>query len=190
MKFFETIKIQNFKAHNITYHQERFERTYFENFGIKTDINLEDMLDTNFDDITRAKIIFDKTGIKIEYFSYTPKNIKTIQVVHCDTIEYNYKFFDRIAIDNLVHNSKSDEIAIFKNGLLSDSSIANIAIFEDGVWLSPTKPLLLGTTVKRYVDSNKISFAEIDEERFKKANKIAFLNAMIDFKIYENLEIR
>lgn len=190
MKFFETIKIQNNKTFNLEYHQERFEKTYFENFGTKTNINLVDILDTNFSDITRAKVIYNKTDIKVEYFAYIPKNIKTIQIVHSDNIIYNYKFFDRIAIEKLVQNTRSDEIAIFQNGLLSDSSIANIAIFEDGVWLSPTKPLLFGTTLKRYVDSGKILLGEIDIKRFKKAQKIAFLNAMIDFKIYESLEIK
>ena len=43
---------------------------------------------------------------------------------------------------------------IFKNSLLTDSSIANIAIFYNNQWLTPTLPLLKGTTRDRYLNNN------------------------------------
>ena len=188
-KFFETIKIEQGKVFHLEYHQKRVNYTFRHFFSDNTILNLKDVIRTDFDGLTRAKIIYDSNNTEVLYFDYKPKNIHSLKLVDCDDILYNFKFFDRSAIDTLSLSSEADEIAIFKNGLLCDSSIANIAIFINGVWISPSKPLLFGTTLRRYTDLNFIKFGEINKMMMYKAEKIAFLNAMLDIKIYDKLEI-
>ena len=188
-RFFETIKIEKGRAFHLEYHQNRVNNTFRHFFSESTILNLKDVIRTDFDGLTRAKIIYDSNNTEIFYFEYKPKNIDSIQLIDCDDILYNFKFVDRTAIDALSSSSEADEIAIFKNGLLCDSSIANIAILIDDVWISPSKPLLFGTTLRRYSDLNFIKFGEINKTMMYKAEKIAFLNAMLDFKIYDKLEI-
>lgn len=71
---------------------------------------------------------------------------------------------------------------IIKNGLISDTTIANIAIYLDGIWITPKKPLLKGTTRDRYLKEGKLIEKDISAEDLK-ASKIALMNAMIDFDI-------
>ena len=67
-------------------------------------------------------------------------------------INYNSKKLNRINIDTLyAKKALNDEIIIIKNGLVTDTSIANIAILYEGKWLTPKTPLLYGTTRSRYL---------------------------------------
>jgi 4-amino-4-deoxychorismate lyase len=75
---------------------------------------------------------------------------------------------------------------IFKNGFLTDTSIANIAIFDGDNWLTPKKPLLEGTTRNRLLENKDIIESNIDLNMLKNAKKIALMNAMIDFDILED----
>ena len=43
-----------------------------------------------------------------------------------------------------MHKREQDEILITRNGLLTDTSIANIALFNGKEWHTPKHPLLKG----------------------------------------------
>jgi 4-amino-4-deoxychorismate lyase len=72
-----------------------------------------------------------------------------------------------------------------QGGLVSDTTIANVAFFDGSVWLSPKKPLLEGTTRARLLDEKKIHLADIEANDLKRFKKIALLNAMIGFDILQ-----
>lgn len=188
MKFFETIKIENGMAHNLKYHQNRFEKTYFENFGILPKVKIIDFL-KSFDVLKRAKFVYDFERFEISFFDYFPKKIEKIKIVEIENFNYQQKALDRSFFDNLIGSSPEfDEIFMFRSGFLTDCTIANIAIYENNKWITPSEYLLFGTTLERYLDSGFLAVEQIDVERLKKAEKIALMNAMIDFKIYEKLE--
>ena len=73
------------------------------------------------------------------------------------------------------------EAVFIKEGLIADTSIANIACKIDDKWLTPKKPLLEGTTRARLLDEKKLILADISVEDFKRATSIAFLNALTGF---------
>ena len=77
----------------------------------------------------------------------------------------------------------------YKNGLITDTSIANIAIEIDGIWFTPKTPLLYGTTRQRYLDNSKLKELDISIEMLQSANKIGLLNAMIDFDVLDDYKI-
>ena len=72
---------------------------------------------------------------------------------------------------------------IIQNNLITDTSIANIALLIDDTWYTPHKPLLFGTTRQRHIDSGKLQIADLTLKDFKNAKKIALMNAMIDFDL-------
>lgn len=188
MKFFETIKIENNIFYNLDYHQERFEKTYFENFGQVSNLKIVEFLKP-FHKCTRAKFVYGFDFFEMSYFDYYPKKIEKIKLVEINDFDYTYKLFDRVFFDDLLNQNRNiDEIFMFKNGLLTDCTIANIVILEDNNWISPKKPLLFGTTLKRFGDLGTVLFDDIDYNRLIKAQKIGFLNAMIGFKIFDKLE--
>ena len=83
-----------------------------------------------------------------------------------------------------------DEIIIIKNKIVTDTSIANIAIFHNGVWITSKNCLLKGTTRNRLLEDKFLVEKNITLNMLKKASKIALMNAMIDFDIKENYSFK
>lgn len=183
--FFETIKCEDFQVYNLHYHNQRVART------ISLNINLQEYIYPPTQDLLRAKVIYSNTGIEqIDYYKYTPKDIKIFKIIEDNTIEYSSKYLNREAI-NALYSKKAiaQEILIIKNGLLTDTSIANIAIYKKDKWLTPKKPLLKGTTRARLIEEEKIFEADIIVEDLKSTPKIALLNAMIGFQEIKDFTI-
>jgi len=176
--FFETIKINDAKIYHIEYHQNRFEK----NFCLH--VNLQDYIDPPKKGLYRCKLVYDTKEIKsVDFFQYKKKKINSIALVECNDIEYSKKYLDRSRFDTLMNQVDTDEILIVKNGLITDTSIANIAFFDGEKWLTPKDPLLEGTTRKRYLQKGSLIEKDITPEMIVNFSKVAFLNAMIDFDI-------
>lgn len=63
-----------------------------------------------------------------------------------DTIDYRYKSTDRKELEALYAlRGNQDDVLIVRNNLLTDTSIANVALEKEGVWYTPRTPLLKGT---------------------------------------------
>jgi 4-amino-4-deoxychorismate lyase len=104
-----------------------------------------------------------------------------------DEISYSKKYLDRKYLDKLYENKDEfDEIIIIKNKIITDTSIANIAIFYENTWITSRNCLLQGTTRNRLIEEKKILEKDISVSMLKKASKIALMNAMIGFDIKED----
>jgi len=184
-KYFETIKCFDYEVFNLNYHKKRISNT------IGLNINLEEYIYPPNEQLLKCKVIYSDIGIMdIEYSSYNKKNIKSFELVYNDDIQYSKKSINRICIDNIKNNSKEDDIIIVKNNLITDTSIANIAIFLDNQWITPNTPLLIGTTRNRYIENNLLVTKDITVKMIQESKKIALLNAMIDFDIIEKYTIK
>lgn len=177
MKYFETIKCEDLEVFNLSYHKKRIQNT------VGLNISLEEYIYPPSDKLLKCKVIYDDTGvIDISYDSYVPKKINNFKLVYDDDIIYNKKSINRIELDKLLeYKDDEDEIIIVKNGLLTDTSIANIAIYYENGWITPRLPLLEGTCRARLVDAAKIKEKDITVDMLKSSKKIATLNAMVDF---------
>jgi len=183
--FFETIKCYDYEVFNLSYHKKRIANTIGRNFI------LEEYIYPNSSKLLKCKLLYTKDEIiDIQYEEYTPNNIFSFKLVFDNNINYQYKSSNRTDINNLLlQKDNADEIIIIKNNLLTDTSIANIAIYLDGIWITPKTPLLEGTTKNRYIDNNILIQKDISVDMLLKSNKIALLNVMVDFKILDNFDI-
>jgi len=183
--FFETIKCFDFEVYNLFYHKQRISRT------IGINIQLEEYIYPPNDKLLKCKVIYDDSGIlDIQYAEYNKKDISTFKLIYDDNIKYSKKYLNRDCIDKLKKNITEDEIIIVKDGLITDTSIANIAILYNDIWITSKKPLLIGTSRNRYIDNNLIIPKDITVKMLKESKKIALLNAMIDFDILNNYTIK
>lgn len=194
-QFVETIKIKNGKALALPYHQARMERTirrFFPSFPSFTsfpsiasaDINLSSLISPKEEmDFYKARVVYGAQGVEaIEYAPYKMKEIHSLKVVEDDSIDYTYKSTDRSALNALVaQKGDCDEIIIVKNGLITDTSFTNLALFDGNRWLTPKHPLLLGTKRAQLLEAGIIEEAELTLEDLRKAEKVSLFNAMIDF---------
>ena len=186
-KFVETIKIKDGKVMGLPYHQERMERTIHHFFPQVTEETMPSLagLLAPKDDMAfyKARVVYGAKGVEsIEYAPYSMREIRSLQVVACDDIDYTYKSCDRTALNNLVaRKGNYDEIIIVKNGLVTDTSFTNIAIFDGKSWLTPKHPLLKGTKRAALLEQGMIQEADITMADLKAAEKVCLFNAMIEF---------
>lgn len=183
--YFETIKCDDYEVFNLEYHKRRISNTISKNFA------LEEYIYPPNEKLLKCKVIYNRDDIlDITYDIYTPREIARFKIIEENNIIYDKKSTNRTIINSLFSKKGlSDEIIILKNGLITDTSIANIAIYYDNHWITPDKPLLLGTTRERYIDNGFLKKKDITIDMIKNCEKIALLNAMIDFKISYKFDI-
>ncbi|MFA6742212.1 MAG: aminotransferase class IV family protein [Arcobacteraceae bacterium] len=184
--YFETIKCEDYEIFNLEYHNKRVANT------IGLNINLQEYIYPLSEDLLRCKVIYnDFEIINVEYFPYKKREINSFKLIFDDEISYSKKYLDRKKLDNLFsQKEESDEIIIIKNGIVTDTSIANITIFYENTWITSKNCLLNGTTKNRLLEEKFLIEKDISLEMFKKASKIALMNAMIGFDIKENYSFR
>ena len=182
MKYFETIKCENFDILNLHFHEKRVMNTISKNYS------LGELIHAPTNERLKCKIIYDEDEIlSIEFTKYKKRKISSFKLIVDDNINYSKKALKRDELDFLFsQKEKADEIIIIKNGFVSDTSIANIAIFDGDIWLTPKTPLLKGTVRARLLDEKKIFEKDISVSELKNAKRFALMNAMIDFDEIKN----
>lgn len=187
-QFVETIKIKDGEAQAISYHQERLERTLRHFFPSLCNAlsmpSLEKLVAPTADmDFYKARVVYGEQGVKdITYAAYAMREIRSLRVVENDAITYDYKSTDRSSLNALVaQKGDCDEIIIVKHGLLTDTSFTNLAIYDGNHWITPKRPLLLGTKRAALLDKGIIQEADITLNDLRNAVKVSLFNAMIEF---------
>ncbi len=177
--YFETIKCEDYDIYNIHYHNKRVSDTIYKN------IDLNEYIYAPNEKLLKCKVIFNEEGIKeVSFKEYKKRDIKSFKLIYDDNINYSKKSLNRVNLDNLFKQKEdADEIIIVKDNYITDTSIANIAIFDGISWLTPKKPLLLGTTRARLLEEKEIYEANITVNMLLKSKKIALLNAMVGMEI-------
>jgi 4-amino-4-deoxychorismate lyase len=182
--FFETIKIENATVQNSYYHNQRLNRTIKENFSLCPNYDIKDYIAIepyHEKGIFRCKLLYDTEIRKVTITPYKRREYNSFYCIESD-MTYRYKSTDRSAIDTLYSQREScDDIIILKDGLLTDTSIANIALFDGLHWYTPNTPLLEGTLRASLLAEKKIKTKDLDRKSLQKCTKFAIMNAMTGF---------
>lgn len=182
---FETIRAQDGKYLNLELHQARVDNAYSSYYQEEPKIELKNLLkEPPNSDLYRVKVIYNSDGlVDISHHKYRKKEITKLLLVEVN-IEYKFKYLTRDTFNNLKNKfSNYDEIIIVKNGYISDTTIANIALYhkDKKEWHTPKKPLLKGTTLTKLLSRGKLREEDIEYKDLKNYNKIATINAMVGF---------
>lgn len=190
MQLLETLKVEQGKPLFSAFHNERFNHTRSNLFGIHDDFDLSTIINPPDLNCYRCRIIYSNTIEQIEFIPCQHREFKTFQLVTDDHIDYKYKYLDRSAFQKLEQlKQNADDILIVKQGVITDTSLANVAFFDGEQWLTPSTPLLKGTTRARLLQDGKIKLATIKPQKIKTYSKMALMNAMLGFKILEEFKI-
>ena len=163
------------------YHQQRLEKTFTELFSRPTSFDLNTLIIVPDMQSYRCRFVYDEDHYEIEYIPYEVQYKKKLIYKEID-FNYKYKSLDRNMINTYTKDLASDTDVLFvKEGLICDTSIANIACKIDGVWFTPKTPLLKGTTRARLLDEKKLQTADITVKQCQNAQSIALFNALTGF---------
>ncbi|MCX6077836.1 MAG: aminotransferase class IV [Campylobacterales bacterium] len=189
--YLETIKVIDGKALHMAYHQKRYERV-LNALGIKVIENLEEHIKAPEIGIYRCRLVYTphaNVPITISYHEYKKREVRSLKLIFNNEINYAEKSTFRENLEAFYSKRDGcDDVLIIKNLLVTDTTIANIAFYSNGQWITPKEPLLKGTTRERLLDEGKIVEAEIKVSQLRSFSEVALLNAMIDFEILEKCE--
>lgn len=182
-QFIETIQINNGCICDLNYHTERFNRTRqaFWNGCSKLDL-VDYITDFPTTDIIKCRIVYAKDIVEITYSAYSMRKVNSLKLIANDEIDYRYKSIDRNMLNMLFQLKESaDDILILKKGYLTDTSIANVALFDGVNWCTPSHPLLKGTKRQALLDKGVLIEKEIHVTKLADYSKICIFNSMINF---------
>ncbi len=190
----ETIKVENGTLMNISFHNERMIRSLYGVFGLKQEPDLEKIISVPAFagvGVYKCRVVYDDKTIKFEFLPYIIRSVRSLKLIIDDTISYPYKFIERDNIQRLMEmRGECDDILIIKEGMVTDSSYANV-VFSDlnGSWLTPTTYLLPGTRRADMLRKRLINEIVITERDIKKYTGVKLINAMIGIDDTEGISI-
>lgn len=184
MTFSEVIKVKNGVFYNLPFHQKRMNCTTLHHFAQTMDFHIvADMIPPELrTGLVKCRVVYSQCIESIEFTPYTFRRINSVAIVHDDTVEYPYKSTDRSHLNHLLEASKCDDIIIIKNGLVTDSTFANLVFEDSSGFYTPSTPLLFGTKRASLLASGTIRESKIHEKDLKNGAKIYLINAMIDLE--------
>lgn len=183
-RFIETVCLEKGKARHLFRHDSRINTTRREFFGDVPDVQLKDyiVLPQMGEGRIRCRVTYAREILNVEYFPYRIRSIHTLKLIEGCMADYRYKYADRSALDALfAQRGRADDILIVRNGLLTDTSIANIALWDGLHWYTPAHPLLKGTHRARLLDEGILTERDISVEEIGQYQKICLFNAMLHF---------
>lgn len=190
-KLLETVKIIDGQAQYLEFHQARMQRSCVQlNIAKRApDLKLA-LLNTPEKGEFRARIVYEQYIETVEYFPIVARNFQRFKLVKADDLEYNCKFLNRDVINQFVaENGTADDVLFVKNGLITDTSIANVAFFNGIQWVTPRFPLLEGTIRARLLQTGKLHLMEITPAMLPNFEKMALCNAILGFSVLERFNI-
>lgn len=185
---FESIRIENSVARNLSFHQERVNQSLRDLFTSSKQIpDLQRIIKVppELGKATyKCRFLYNESEWLTEFTSYQPRKVATLKLIHFDDIDYRYKFTNRDIIDKaFTLKGTSDDVLIIKEGMITDTSIANILFKSENKWYTPALPLLHGTCRARLIAQGIVTEAEITLSNFRQYSHFMLINAMNDFKI-------
>jgi 4-amino-4-deoxychorismate lyase len=186
--FFETVRVEKGTIHNRIWHNRRLNRTIYENFGIRTDYDIADYISPPKDlQLYRCRVLYKERVDQVTLTPYRPRSYRALKLIDSD-IAYPYKSTDRDAIEDLFkQRGEADDIVIVRDGILTDTSIANIALYDGVTWYTPETPLLEGTMRASLLAEKKLKTKVLKPDDLKKSVKFAVMNAMTGFYQLKNI---
>lgn len=178
-RLLETIRVEDGEALHLDYHQKRIDKSTKGLFI--QDVIKKQVLPNK--GCFKLRCVYTVNGVEeITITPYIKHKISTFRIVNDNLITYSYKYENRSPINRLFQlRNGCDDIIIVKNGFVTDSSFANIVLYDGQKWITPNTPLLEGTCRNRLIQNDIISEEQIDVPKLYSCHKLVLINAMLDF---------
>ena len=180
---FETIACIDGRLQSLKWHQARLNRSFTSLYKATPEIVLEDIQVPEFANagLWKCRVTFDSSHYTINFEPYTRLKIQTLKLIESG-ISYSFKFSDRTEILELFQKrGNADDILIIKDGMVMDSSKANVMLFDGNEWFTPEQPLLPGTMRAQLLEEGKIKAKPIYKTDLAQYQKIMLVSAMNPF---------
>ncbi len=183
--FIESIKLEDGVFHRLELHQKRVDKVFAEYSPKSKVIDLKELLlNSNFPQkgIYKCRLVFDDAIKQFEFVEYNIRSIRTLQIIETNAKSYPYKIEDRSAFNEaFAQRGICDDVLLVRNGLLTDTSYANIALLDGFKWFTPEIPLVYGVNRAQLLSEGFIHEKQIKLSELQNYTRIRLFNAMIEF---------
>lgn len=134
--------------------------------------------------IHKCRVLYGREIEEITCVPYQMRAVSSLRLIAADAVDYTYKSTNRDELNALyARRGVADDVLIVKNGYLTDTSIANVALYDEKMkmWCTPSRPLLRGTRRAELMDKKIIVERDIPQVHLGEYSKIMLFNAMIDW---------
>lgn len=182
----ESLCFENDRFHNVSYHQERMNRSvntlfYSEAPNLGTALeNIQNTFIAKPNQTYKFRILYNTSIKNIEWSEYEKPQINSLKIVHASDIDYTHKYANRENLNVLFQQrANCDDILIVKGGRITDTSFCNVVFFNGKQWLTPSYPLLKGTQRELLLQQEIIHTADIRLDDLGLFSKVRLINALL-----------
>ena len=183
--FIESICIKNGKIQLLQYHNQRANAARSSHSIREGLLDFGKCINTDkaIHATTKCRIVYGQKIEKIEYLPYTLKPINSLKTINIEeNWSYEHKYLDRSKLEFYFNQKEdADDIIMIQSGFVTDSYYCNLAFLKNGLWYTPTKPLLPGTKRAYLLSTKQILETDIPIDKINSYESVRLFNAMIDF---------
>ena len=184
-RFIETIKLEKGKFFRASFHKQRVESTFAAFFpGVQAFDPLEVLSEKDYPKtgLYKCRIEYGDTPEIIDFVLYQSREIKILKLVDAPVESTLFKSADRTRFNEaFAKRDECDDVLMVRDGFLTDTSYANVALWNGTKWLTPAKPALFGTQRAFLLANGSIAEAKIRVADLQHYSRIRVFNAMIEF---------
>lgn len=184
-RFIETIRVENGVPCLLPLHEERMNKTRRLCMGSTDRLSLADVWknDVSKDVLMKWRVVYDEKNIVESLCTpYHPRKVRTLKLVTDNEIDYAYKSEDRSALNQCFElRGDADDVLVVRNGKITDTSIANVALFDGRQWWTPKYPLLRGVKRQFLLENGLVKERDIFMDNLSDYSCIRLFNAMLDW---------
>lgn len=181
----ETIRLEDGHYRSLVYHEQRMRRALRDICHTDTDISLESLLRGHSrpeSGLYRCRLLYDADSHLVEFAPYLARPVRSLRMIIDDTLSYAHKYCDRSALErHFDRRGDADDVLIIQNGMVTDTTYANIAFRKGSDWFTPSTCLLRGTMRQQLLDQGKVREDRISVKDVVNFESFRIINAMLMF---------
>lgn len=184
-RFVESIKLKDGVFYRLKLHQERVNKAFEAFYSKEKPISVFETLNEYAmpgEGTYKCRIVYDSDVLSVNFAPYIRREIRTLKLVETELESSAYKLEERTGFNAaFAQRDDCDDVLLVRNGLLTDSSYSNIALFDGTDWFTPRIPLVYGVNRAELLAEGKLIQKDITVTNLKNYRQIALFNAMIEF---------
>ena len=184
-RFVESVQLKDGVFKRLDLHQERLMKAMTDYYPKDKIVDLKSVLmHTSFpvEGLFKCRVVYDSEIRKIEFIPYIKREIHSLKLVETQMESTPFKKEDRsLLVAAFALRGDCDDVIMVKDGLLTDTSFTNIALFDGVNWFTPHVPLIYGVNRTQLVREGILTEKDINSSDLVNFKRVSLFNAMNEF---------
>jgi 4-amino-4-deoxychorismate lyase len=188
----ESIRLENGHLPLLDYHQARVDRSRAL-LGWRQPLLLEPLLREQplpQQGLHKLRVTYGRELVQVDCLPYVRRPVRSLRLLPAEGLDYALKWADRRALEHCFSlRGACDDVLLLQDGRLTDTSYANVALFDGQQWWTPGQPLLQGVRREFLLAGGVLQPAELRVADLAAFRCLRVFNAMIDLAEAEDIYI-